>query len=314
VVRGPYAAAALGYRAQGWPGVLPLPRGSKHAPPVGTTGVAAPDPSWPDVYAWAEGDEGTGNVALRLPDHVIGLDVDDYDNRGGGRTLEHAEQVWGALPATWRASSRPDGISGVRLFRVPPGTRFVGTFGAGTDIVQRVHRYLVAPPSVHPTGPVYRWHGPDGQPDSPAPDELPALLTRWVDALTVPAAARATSTPRRRTGRRPAPPASRPSSIERFARAGAHDATWIVAQATDHLRELARAATSAEAVDLAVTAGFLVAQAIATGLADRAEWSAQLRVALHRAPGSNDTLLTAVDTGCQRAAATPWRVAAPQTC
>ncbi|MCZ4652700.1 bifunctional DNA primase/polymerase [Gordonia amicalis] len=185
-----YASAAQVYWAQGWRGILPLPRGKKYPPPKGYTGDGAGVPSYPDITAWVE-DHADGNLALVLPDGVIGVDVDDYPGKRGGETLAKAEIDWGAMPPTVRSTSRDDGVSGIRLYRVPPGTRLQGqlTMGGTSDveIVQRSHRYVVAYPSIHPNGSQYRWLDADGnEVGIPSVDDLPMLPERWVAELTAP--------------------------------------------------------------------------------------------------------------------------------
>ena len=105
-----YGAAALAYRDRGWRSVLPLPRGKKFPPPTGYTGDGATVPSYPDVHAWTE-DHPTSNVALVLPDGVIGIDVDAYVGKHGAVTVAAAEVEWGALPPTVRSTARDDGAT-----------------------------------------------------------------------------------------------------------------------------------------------------------------------------------------------------------
>src|SRR5687767_12677953 len=99
---GPYATAAATYWTAGWRGVLPLPARKKADPPRGFTGGAGVDPSFPDLQAWSDGREGGGNIGLRLPIDVIGIDVDAYDGKAGALTLARAENDHGKLPPTWR--------------------------------------------------------------------------------------------------------------------------------------------------------------------------------------------------------------------
>lgn len=305
---GPYAAAALDLWSSGWRAVLPLPSGAKYPPPKGTTGIDGRDPSGADVWAWTEGRHRGGNVAIRLPDTVIGLDVDAYDDRHGAHTLERAEARWGALPATWRVTCRDDGISGIRLYRVPAGRRFVGTFGPGTETVQRVHRYVVAPPSIHPTGRVYRWAGPDGEGRAPRPVELPALPERWVSALTVPAAH--TRRPARGRTRSPARARDPRSSMERLAaRTGSHHPDWVIAQLDDHLRQLRKAATAGEARDLVAAVGFLGGQAVILRLVALDDFCDRFHTAVARTPLAREDATAAGATGMTRAKLTPWRLA-----
>jgi hypothetical protein len=185
----PYADAAQRYLARGWSGVLPIK--GKFPPPTGFTGADAPWPSAADVMSWATGPEGNRNIGLRLPPHVIGIDVDDYDDKVGGSTLGDAEAVWGSLPDTWIATSRDDGVSGIRLFTVPPGLKWPGVVGLAVEVIQTRHRYSMVWPSIHPTtGQRYEWIMPDGDIASihaagvPAADDLPMLPAAWVAGLT----------------------------------------------------------------------------------------------------------------------------------
>lgn len=194
---GPYGRAAWAYREAGWVGVLPLPPRAKTPPPIGYTGWAGIDPSGADVQAWCDGPEEGGNIALRLPPGVYGLDVDAYDGKTGGAALTAAEGNLGPLPPTWRVSARDDGVSGIRLFRAQlvPGRRWrdePAGHGAGIEAIHAGHRYAVTWPSVHPeVGKIYRWYPPEwftqGRAhDVPTPDELPELPDAWVEALSEP--------------------------------------------------------------------------------------------------------------------------------
>lgn len=183
---GPYADTFDAYWRAGWRGILPLPPRKKKSPPAGYTG-GGDDPSYADLFTWAEGSEGRGNIALRMPRNVIGLDVDAYGDKIGAVTLSLAEERWGPLPATWRSTSRDDGVSGIRFYRVPEGLAWPGELGDATEIIQRGHRYAVAPPSIHPdTGATYRWIGPQGVPSTVVPDidDLPLLPEAWVQGIT----------------------------------------------------------------------------------------------------------------------------------
>jgi DNA polymerase III delta prime subunit len=185
---GPYARAAAIYWRAGWRGILPLPARAKKPVPAGYTGAQGAWPSYPDVHTWTEGPEGAGNLALRMPHHAIGLDVDDYAGKGGGTTLRTLEAKHGPLPPTWRSTSRNDGVSGIRLYRVPEGLAWPGDLRGGIEIIQHRHRYTVAWPSVHPeTGGTYRWidpHGNDTLGVVPGVDDLPDLPPAWVEGIT----------------------------------------------------------------------------------------------------------------------------------
>lgn len=185
---GPYGNAARAYRDAGWQGVLPIV--GKRVPPSGFTGLSG---AWPDdvqVEQWIA-TRSSENIGLRMPDDVIGIDVDAYDGRRGLETIEWYElQLDETLPPTWTASSRTDGSgSGIRFFRVPEGVSWRSDLGkdSNVEILRYGHRFAVVWPSVHPdTGQTYRWKTPDGNvsDDVPAVGEFPALSQAWVDALT----------------------------------------------------------------------------------------------------------------------------------
>lgn len=184
-----YAAAFEAYRKAGWEGVLPLPPRKKKNPPGGYSGRDGRTPSYADCLTWAE-DQPDGNICLRLPENVIGIDVDHYDGKDGGGTLQRHIDAYGELPPTWRTTSRADGVSGIRLYRVPEGLHWPGDLGGGIEIIQTRHRYAIVAPSIHPAGGTYRWiHDsipgqahPGGH--IPALDQLPYLPDAWVTGLT----------------------------------------------------------------------------------------------------------------------------------
>lgn len=208
-----YAAAADAYWQAGWRGILPLGHKKKWPPPsvkceigrrdrthrpdqcsdcISYTGHTGVEPSWPDIIAWSER-YTNGNLCLRLPYSVIGIDVDAYGAKTGAAAIAEAEKRWGPLPGGPRSSSRDDDpVSGIRLFRVPEDTvledRIVfPELGIGDiEMIQRHHRYVVAWPSIHPEGRSYWWRNESGQLIGiPTIDDLPWLPQPWLDALKV---------------------------------------------------------------------------------------------------------------------------------
>jgi len=185
-----YAAAAEIYWDAGWEGVLPLKRGSKWPPPKGFTGYDGADPSYADILQWGELYED-GNLCLRLPDGVIGVDVDAYGSKTGGAAFTEAVKRWGPLPDGPQSSSRNgDLVSGLRLFRVPPNTLletvivFPEMSIGDIEIIQRHHRYVVCWPSLHPEGRDYWWRNSQGQLlGVPSLDDIPWLPQPWIDGL-----------------------------------------------------------------------------------------------------------------------------------
>src|SRR5215207_3238507 len=77
-----YGSALELYLSAGWPSVLPLPRGKKEPPPGGCTGRGTPMPTVERMRAWAE-QHPDGNVALRLPEGILAVDVDAYGGKPG---------------------------------------------------------------------------------------------------------------------------------------------------------------------------------------------------------------------------------------
>lgn len=181
----PFREAAHVYKQAGW-APIPLPPNKKESPPEGTTGRSGVDLSGPDIQEWINA-QPEANVALRLREDILGIDVDAYDGKAGAQSLAAAVDRWGELPPTWIATSRDDGISGIRLFRVPANLRWPNTIGGGIETIRRGHRYAVVWPSVHPSGKKYRWIRPDGSTSLnglPHIDDIPDLPPAWVEGLT----------------------------------------------------------------------------------------------------------------------------------
>lgn len=165
---------------RGW-SPLPIPARSKGAPPTGYTGYNGRYVTARDVEAWT----WDGNVAIRLPPDVVGVDVDVY--HGGDQGLDELQQRYGVLPTTVWSTSREDG-SGIALFRVPAGTTLATDPAQGIDMIQAHHRYMVVHPSLHPEGAVYQWidEASDEFLDAPPePGDLPELPWGWVEGLAV---------------------------------------------------------------------------------------------------------------------------------
>lgn len=194
-----FAAAVEAYVRAGWPCVLPIPPAAKHPPPEGYTGATGRDTDPLTLVRWASARPGD-SIALRMPEGVLGIDVDAYEKAGrqkhGADTLAAAVERWGPLPPTWASTARdPDGPSGITFYRVPPG-RYATTLGPDVEVIQRHHRYAVVAPSPHPeTGSAYRWYSPELEPGSaqgdrpPSPSQLPWLPEAWVAGLAAGASA-----------------------------------------------------------------------------------------------------------------------------
>ena len=172
-------AAALAYHEAGWH-PIELPAGAKAPPPEGRTGYGGSDMTEAEIRAaaWA------GNVGLRMPPDVIGLDVDAY--HGGDATLARLLTKCGPLPPTWIAHSGRNDGSGIRLYRVPVGFTWVTSL-PGIEIIQRGHRYAVVFPSMHPEGRPYGYVDQNElafTTDVPAVEDLPELPWPWIAELS----------------------------------------------------------------------------------------------------------------------------------
>src|SRR5690606_23074900 len=96
----PFEHADL-YRERGWRSTLPLPPRAKAAPPAGFTGYGAMVPDDEILVFWADNPRyAGGNLALRMPDTGIDIDVDAYGYEPGGESLAEAEQRLVNLPET----------------------------------------------------------------------------------------------------------------------------------------------------------------------------------------------------------------------
>ena len=181
---------------------VPLPKNKKSNPPTGYSGRAGKFADEDDLAEWlASAEHSNGNIGVRLGNPIerdgklyetIGIDVDHYDEKTGGTDLLELEDKYGKLPETWICTSRIDGTSGIRFFLVPFGYAFKGKASDSIDIIQRVHRYAVIFPSIHPNGKQYFWYPPGKKPDGAswsdripnARKDLPILGDEWVKYLT----------------------------------------------------------------------------------------------------------------------------------
>ena len=208
-----FADHVADYVQAGWPCILPVPVADKTPPPVGYTGAEGRDTDPLTLTEWATGRYAGYSIALRMPETVIGIDVDQYAKtsstpegervvqKRGAETLAALEERWGPLPATWSSTARGAGPSRIRFFRVPArryatvlkATQPDGTQTGDIEIIQRHHRYAVVWPSVHESaGSIYTWYDPAGQPCGvPKPDEFPELPAAWVEALSAGASEQA---------------------------------------------------------------------------------------------------------------------------
>lgn len=169
-------AAAEWYARRGWY-IFPLkPRGKEPLP--GTHGVLDATTDLAQIAAWwaAHPDANIGGAC-----GPSGLTVVDVDGDKGGR------ESWAELRASYSIDDQTLTsltASGQHLiYANPPGVATRNTaskLGAGLDT--RGHGgYIVLPPSVHPSGHVYRWEV-GYRPDDMAPLPLPPVLISLLSA------------------------------------------------------------------------------------------------------------------------------------
>lgn len=156
-------AAALDYAAAGLP-VLPCEHAGKRPLTRNGKDDATTDPAmirewwtrWPSA-----------NVAVRPPAGIVVLDVDVRAD--GHRSLVALLAEHGPLPRTLAART---GGGGAHIWLAAPGP-FRGRLAEGID-AKTCTGYLIAPPSVHPSGARYRWH--TLAPTAPAPGWVRTML------------------------------------------------------------------------------------------------------------------------------------------
>jgi len=183
----PFAHYAPEYHAKGW-NVVWLPPRAKRLTETGVTGHAGKDADANLIQRWID-QHPHANIGVRMPDDLIGIDVDQYGNKTGGDTLAQLEATLGPLPPTIISTSREDGVSGIRFYRVPAGRKWSGDAGKDIEIIQRVHRYAAVWPSVHPEGRIYYWHLDKGDEWErhdlvPTASRIAPLPEEWVAYLT----------------------------------------------------------------------------------------------------------------------------------
>lgn len=164
------AEAAKRYLARGW-SVLPLrPRDKR--PLIRWEFLKNERPSEHDIDEWFRRwpDANIGVVTGEISNLIV-LDIDP--KHGGDVTLERLEHRFGPLSATVEAVT---GGGGRHLYFAHPGgfTRNRAGLAQGIDL-RGDGGYIVAPPSIHPSGHRYSWAL------GRTPDEITlAPLPRWL--------------------------------------------------------------------------------------------------------------------------------------
>jgi Bifunctional DNA primase/polymerase, N-terminal len=164
--------SACEYAARGW-SVIPLRQGTKI--PDGQLVPHGKDDASADlatVFRWWSKRPEDG-IAINCGES--GLVVLDIDPRhGGDDSLHELEKQLGKLPVTVTAIT---GGGGEHILFSHPGFPLVGVLAPGIDI--KDNGYIVASPSIHPSGKRYEW-SVDGHPELCSVAPLPAA---WLEAM-----------------------------------------------------------------------------------------------------------------------------------
>lgn len=147
--------AALEYAARGW-SVFPCqPRGKTPITPNGFKDASS-DPAQVREY-WTRYPRANIGIVTGKASGIFVVDIDVGEGKAGPESLAELERKNGTLPPTLRART---GSGGEHLFyRLPAGAAIrntAGRLGAGID-TRGSGGYVVAAPSVHPSGALYAW-------------------------------------------------------------------------------------------------------------------------------------------------------------
>src|SRR4051812_43350632 len=181
----PLGTAALAYAARGWP-VFPLRPGEK-VPLIpksaGGNGVHDATTDRGTIEAWWS-EHPTANIGLACGAACWVLDVDYAgffaEEPDGADTLTALQRRFGRLPATVKQYT--GGMGWQWFFKPDPRIRNGVRVLPGLD-TRAAGGYVVAPPSLHPSGRTYRWIvSPDEAELAPAP----AWLIRLLEPVELP--------------------------------------------------------------------------------------------------------------------------------
>ena len=166
----PIAQAALRYLARGW-SVLPLRHADKR-PLIAWEALQQQRADAAMAAQWfAHSPAANVGIVTGEISNLIVLDVDP--KHGGDDALAALERRFGALPPTVEAQT---GGGGRHLYFTHPGGFVPNRAGLAQGIDLRGDGgYVVAPPSLHPSGQLYTWV-PGRSPEAMAPAPLP----RWL--------------------------------------------------------------------------------------------------------------------------------------
>lgn len=173
--------------------LIPLPAGKKSPPRKKRTGTKGRT-SAKTVRKDAR-EHPNGNVGLRTPAWLVGLDVDGADHgegKPGPATIAAFEAQHGALPPSiYSTRHGADSATRIRWYAIPEGVvlrerllRDDPAVHGGVEIVQHHHRFGVVWPSRLADGTRYEWFDGTGQRIRvPQREQIARLPDAWIDAL-----------------------------------------------------------------------------------------------------------------------------------
>lgn len=151
------------YASRGWP-VVPLePRGKVPLARLVRHGVEHATTDQSVIAEWW-GRYPHANVGIACRDLLV-VDVDPRND--GEAQLAQLLARHGAFPKTLTARS---GSGGLHVLFQKPEQKLRGKLCKGVDLVSGARRYIVAAPSVHPSGGRYEWMTPPSVPLAAVPD------------------------------------------------------------------------------------------------------------------------------------------------
>lgn len=146
----PRLLAALAYAKRGWAVFACRPRAKQPATKHGFKDATTEKSTI--VGAWRSNPEANVAIATGAVSSIVVLDVDPRN--GGDSSLAELERINGGLPET--VSAETGGGGRHFYFAAPEGGVPSGVLADGLD-VKGDGGYVIAPPSVHPDGGMYRW-------------------------------------------------------------------------------------------------------------------------------------------------------------
>jgi len=153
----PLLIAALGYAKLGWHVLSCVPRDKR--PITGHGYKDATDDRAKLVPQWKQRPKANIGIATGQRSRLVVLDVDPRN--GGGESLAALIEVHGPLPVTATVDTGGDGEH--YYFELPSGMNAKSfKLAPGLD-VQIEGAYVIAPPSIHPNGKLYKWRRAPGK-------------------------------------------------------------------------------------------------------------------------------------------------------